>query len=65
LKKDSHRLHIQLDPVEDAKEEVARQLEIEMKMNRDCTLDKSLIYKEKLINYKRERGLQPPERCGD
>jgi len=34
-------------------------------MNRDCTIDKSLIYKEKLINYKRDRGLQSPERCGD
>jgi hypothetical protein len=34
-------------------------------MNRDCTIDKSLIYKENLINYKRDRGLQSPERCGD
>lgn len=40
-------------------------MEIQLKLDRDCTIDKSLIYKENLINYKRERGLQSPERFGD
>ncbi len=36
-----------------------------MKFDRNCTIDKTLVFKQNMVKYMKDRGLQPIQRFGD
>ena len=71
MQQDTSRFRNRLDTMkiedreEEEKEEIARQLEIQLKMDRNSVIEKTLVFGQGMRKYKKDRGLQPAQRFGD